>query len=40
MTSSFTVAGIVTEGLDRAFMRLRGLLAIYWLPWLAGSAAR
>ena len=39
MASSFTVAGIVTEGLDRAFMRLRSLLAIYWLPWLAGSAA-
>ena len=39
MASTFTVAGIVTDGLDRAFVRLRSLLAIYWLPWLAGSAA-
>jgi hypothetical protein len=39
VVSSFTIAGIVTEGLDRAFMRLRSLLAIYWLPWLGASAA-
>lgn len=39
MASAFTIAGIVTEGLDRAFLRLRSLLAIYWLPWLIGSAA-
>ncbi len=39
MASPLTIAGIVTEGLDRAFLRLRSLLAIYWLPWVIGSAA-
>jgi hypothetical protein len=35
----FTISGVVTEGLDRAFARLAGLAALYWLPWLIGSTA-
>ncbi len=37
MAPSFTIAGVVTEGLDRALVRMHSLLAIYWLPWLIGS---
>lgn len=39
MASSLTIIGVVTEGLDRALGRLRSLAAIYWLPWLIGTAA-
>ena len=39
VSSPFTILGVVTEGLDRAFVRLPVLFALYWLPWVIGSTA-